>query len=369
MSLQNAGFIRRWLALAPLACLVVGCGAPPDDSTTEDGGEGPDLPPLVAESEHFRLYAEEGPATALCGGTLGLMDAYVDALALKLEGGLQAGKKIDYYWLPGDGQMDRSPCTAAACTVGRKVYSPVLAHEHEITHAVINHWEPPESFFKEGLAEVMSSGGLPFSGDPDLSVAVEMLGVDRTRELGVETVTYVARHLIDEFGIDLLRQLSDELPDGPTRAEVLATFESVYGRSFDSVMQDIEPGQCRYRLLGCAADVVEWGGDEWSMDVELHCERPDATGPGDVELGADLEFAGGDVARIIGIDVSEAGNFATTRSTGFSPRLYACDFCQDELSIPGNDVQIELAKGRYYLRATANIDTPGPYSVGLTRIE
>ena len=234
-------------------------------------------PPLVSESDHFRLFvdAENGP---LCSGRLGALEHVYSTLSEYLDAPLRPGEKIDYYL--ADSGFRQAVCGAAArCAEASAVYTYLRVDNHEIVHALLlAKYGRSNRVMEEGIAE--SIGCDPsdnVAGLPDRSLLAWMAG-DAFDTGGVIPHRYAmsgsfVRYLIGEYGIESVLSLYSELRLYDEREAVEAGFARVLGVPATEVVEDwvargSSTGTWCHPLLACSYPTVPTSA---SARVELSC--------------------------------------------------------------------------------------------------
>lgn len=286
---------------------------------------------LLFESEHFQYYAEAG---TVCDGLEQRLEQHHDVLTRAL--GIDRGDEppVRFFWSP-----DGAPSTldelggghalcqteAAACAVGRDVFSPRRVYDHELVHAFLSHLGHPPALFTEGLAVLYDSRDAGLALTVDRTAALEPVTDDFRARGGLypEAGSFVA-FLRDEGGPDVLLGLYDRLSYEASAEETDRALVELVGDAFDPLLDAWASGPPQ-RLDQIARDVVTcslppvWD-DETSVTIDL------APTCGDVPPSLALvEPARGQRLRV---PLSES-TFVRARSVAGDPipglRLVSCD--------------------------------------------
>jgi len=277
--------IHAW-ALA--GALLVGCSPAPDDY---------DVPPFEWEGEHVRFATDYNDGD-YCEGNLGYLDAYVGKLAALVGDG--AADAVDYYWLRDPPADYGPPCDYSACTLGDRVYTRWLPHEHELVHATL----PGDAarFFEEGMAvywgdDIDALG--PLQGDVHSAIA----GSSDSLELESYALAgHFMASLVERFDPKTVLQLDDETALRDSVPEMEDGFARALGEPLDEAVDDYESTypSCEHLVFRSAffecdaAPMTVCDGDDATteFDLDVSCANPKALGPrqGTVWVNVALEI-------------------------------------------------------------------------------
>jgi hypothetical protein len=222
----------------------------------------PQLPPLQAESEHFRFYAND--SEFFCPGVVESYERHYTALAPWLGVALDPEIKISVYRHENEdalvAQCDRA---VDGCAIGRVVhvdnYQP-----HELVHAYASQLGRPPHLFSEGIAVVLGCGleaHTPIDASADIRTMVE------SRTFVENLATYsraggFVRSVLDRHGRETFLRFYARVPFDASFAEIDAAFTEDFGESLDAAIDawvggppQTRAGIC-LRVAECAAPVL-----------------------------------------------------------------------------------------------------------------
>lgn len=217
-------FVFVWLGLVGLA----GC----------EGG--PDLPPLLFESEHFVYHSEStqyDPSEIQAA-----LESHYASAARAFGGRVVLPKKIRYnHFVQWDEQLASELCllrTAAGCAnlVSGGVYSGRVIHEHELIHAYLVGLGVPHRIVSEGVAQALSSCGNLEAPTALASASSTDVFFQRDVAVGVyyRATEALIRYVIAQKGLDaVLRNFTSIRYDAAGHA-----FEEQFARAFGEPLAD-----------------------------------------------------------------------------------------------------------------------------------
>lgn len=277
-----------------LALVLAGCVA--DDGDAEAGSVPPEPPDLPYEytTEHLEIHSDR----QRCGNDLARWEGFSQFVVDYL--GLPDAEPADLYvW--DDKTFDAEAichgpfggCFWRSHGGHGIAYSSVGSVEHELVHALTQEYETNDSFFKEGLADALSSPNL-------FGLYGPVFPVSRSSKVDYRSAGHFVRWLLDTRGLALLLKYM-------TQESSVAAFEQLYGVELAALTDEyFAEAQAWYpRLYEYGAPSLDSIAEGvWSSDLVFSCERQDVRGL-DPGLGIVRELT-----------VLEAGSYAFWTSTG-----------------------------------------------------
>lgn len=246
-------------------------------------------PRVVARGRYVELVtAREDP---ICAGTIGFLDATVDAAFDFIGETPPDGVFIRYEWLsePEEQVSLVGEGFARKTEDGILIRTDQLVHEHELAHAVhLTAWPDSARFMHEGLA-ILLDGRRIYDQNPWPSELALDEVLDDPLEGGrhYPWAWFLVSQIILDHGIDGLRDLWFAVPERATAQEVRAAYQQLFGRSIDVFLEprphDAYPTTdtryaCQFSL--CPGEPAEPEGDRLVAPGPAGCEDdPDAIGP------------------------------------------------------------------------------------------
>jgi hypothetical protein len=337
-------------------------------------------PPAITWEGQNLVYGSDDPAEELCSGTLPYSDAYVGHLRSIFE--VMGGAPVEFYhvdtttdplWCDGRG-------TALGCTVGQRVFSSVVPHEHELVHAARSEEGLAHIFFEEGVAEAFGDDaqlgtrgppGRPFMATIDAAMGSRLEPEDYAR------AGHFTAYLTREFGDSALAQVLRDTKLGDASERVMQVLEGATETEFDKLLaayeQESECGQATYRSPDFVCDAPAYqqpscvDGTLYRIEESIDCGAPDVLGPRD-----------GEIWQYATISLPEDDTYAFY-ITGSPPSdvdrvevkqcLAGCDSVFIELEVdPAGLVDfVELPAGSFSLRLTRGQNEPGVVRISVDR--
>lgn len=225
--------LRAPLALALILATV--------SSVSCQGSDEEDLPEvLLAQSEHFRLWARSSAQASVCPGEVEVLERRRDALERLLGFQMREGRVIDYYLFQDADDLHHSvpACSAAAaCYWGNGIRTARHLDQHEFVHAVLDDLGSPTSLVSEGAAELFNCRGSIPAVPSVLPTWQETVRFQRSTGRGVSDL-YTAsarfmRALWDVAGSQGMHEFYAGAPHGSEESAFRQYFESHFSQSLD----------------------------------------------------------------------------------------------------------------------------------------
>jgi hypothetical protein len=310
-----------------------------------------DLPPVVAETEHFRYRVHTG--VPICATALEWLELQYAVVSDWFGASLREGRKFDYVHVQELGEM-ASYCgvSAGGCAGDGMAFAFDNYNAHEVTHLVADLVGDPPALFREGIAEVLGCNpmvsAVPVRASTELMQLLEDQAF-RAHDDPHQAYRWAAgftRFLLDRHGQEAFLRFYREAPRRGSSARIADTFEAVFGEPLPfAVHAWAEAPPQTYRnvcmhLAECAAPPLPDGaGDEASFGCGIgHGTAPRV-------LVRTVDAMGG-----AGLRLAMDGD-APTRVD-----LFPCDAPADEALEHGRrppgpgEVWAPLAPGRHWVR-------------------
>lgn len=331
-------------------------------------GCNPELPPVRWSGESL-VYRAEGSAT-VCAGSFSVQDDYVRRLADMLQ--IELERPINYSLLGLD--EVESFCeqeTVLGCEFDSDVYSTRPMHFHELAHAVARRGGVHGSeAFREGFAEALSNGFEPKKPRVPIEPVLKDFGY---LDADYYTAGLFVRFLIERHSLLEVSAFLKRTSKADSFESVSGVFADVFGEPLAVAMGDFEAyPSCaawtnRLALVECGLEESPWVGSSWEAEVELDCSDDDVVGP----LVDGRSLVGS--TRALVVDV--AGEFVARTQSGVegdsTVRLTRCGSCWDAFDVtvtPGQEKQLMLSEGRYFVTFIKELDKAGSVRFSLDRV-
>lgn len=318
-----------------------------------------ELPPARWTGASLVYRAE--PSDTVCGGSFGLQDAYVRQLSDLLH--VELDRPIAFSLL-GSGALEGfcDSDTAVGCEVESDVFSTRRVHFHELAHAVARRGGVHGTeAFREGFAEAFSNGVEP--GKPRAPIEPVLRDFAYMDEdyytAGLFLRFIVERHTLENVVVFLRRTSRDDY-----FSVVEREFLEVLGEPLTTTMADFDDyPSCpawsnRLAIVECGLTPSPWQGTSWKAESAVNCSDEDVLGP--LVDGKSLVWT----TRSLVVDTP--GEFiARTEGTvdgDATVRLTRCASCWDALDLtvlPGQEKQVALPAGQYYVTFIKELDRDG----------
>jgi hypothetical protein len=252
---------------------------------------------VVARGRYVELATDHD--APICGGTIGFYDRFI------AEGFAFIGETppdrvfVRYEWTGAvqDTETGSLVTTGGARKEGDRVVVRMneLVSEHELAHAVhLEPWPVSAVFLHEGLA-VLLAEPRPFNQDrwPDgLTLDEVLVATADDLQRAYWGGWFLVSQIVVDHGVPGLRDLWHAVPRGASAQQIRATYQSLFGRSMDALVQpyvyrneaspldgaEIEREPCYFAL--CTGRELPWQGELWSASGPTDCEDDaDAIGP------------------------------------------------------------------------------------------
>ena len=219
-------------------------------------------PPISYETEHLRVGTSFDEP--LCQGDLDHMESVISTVEAELDVRMDERVKVYLWpitqWPPSSGICDTD--VSIGCATRGKIYSSMVALDHELVHVVIaNTLGWPKPFWSEGVAVALEPERTLFG----LTAPVDGLDLERP---DYRTAGHFSRYLLETYGAAKFRELLGR--SGSARK----AFERTYGMSAEDAQRDyFEDAPWSYApLIGCQSEsLAPDGAFVWSEEVEIDC--------------------------------------------------------------------------------------------------
>jgi hypothetical protein len=334
----------------------------------------PDPAPVVWVGEHLEL-ATNGDAVA-CGGSREYLDAFVGAALDDM--GLAAQGPFRYYYLTDEeleslDSMGLAP-PGARFAHGKWVYTNVAVDTHELVHAVrhgaVSHPLPGVTFFEEGLAVLYQVEMEAVDAERDVMAALQSVPDLRDYIAGKHygVAGHFTRFLVNEHGIEAVVAFVDDQGGARTIDDIDVLFTEHFGESLEAAVERYHSGypSCSHlartrHAVECSQPPVQPVDGAIDVSYELTCDDPDVLGPVDGWMWRSFTF-----------DVTKAGRydlFNATMPFDFIMEMVDCDrgcLGVDWRTSGGSFfTSPELEPGRYLVRLSRPVDSPGRVGIGI----
>lgn len=256
----------------------------------ENPAQGPDF-----EVRYQTKYVDIAPGFTqpVCRGTLDEIDRYMEVVADKLDIDLEGRTTVYWYNEKAEGAFTDnsercdwcSPC-AAGCYYDGVAHVSQLSLHHELVHAVVTPpWGRTDTLFSEGIAD--GSDRQIGASAAGISSIYNLPSNEKPSDIAGSGKHGGARFspwLVDQFGPASFRELFERLSASPSKEEVFAVVEDVYGLPFEELEAEyFANAPTAYPLPAlCDGHVhIPWNGDRWELSGPADCDAPYMFGPND----------------------------------------------------------------------------------------
>lgn len=330
-----------------------------------------ELPPLIWEGERiaFHSYA---PPDLVCAGTF----EHLDRRAAHLSELFRVDPAVvEYTWAPGQTILNHCEGLSTGCSKDQQVFSPRVAHEHELFHAL-------RDSAHRGLEEGMA---VAFGDDrnlerPDVEdVSLTLYDIDEDHPPTGEhyhQLGHFVSFIATKYGIDALVDLDEASSRSDGFGELERTIVDTLGDPLPDVVTEynVTYPQCevpefRYDGYECGSEGImfpELPGFDMTLTIPVTCEDEGTVG----------SFVGGLFKRVR-VDIPVRGAYAieiTVPERTIQPywRFGPCGMgCLVEFAAPESLVQTLpcVEPGSYTLRVGLDASTPGDFEVKLSHLD
>jgi hypothetical protein len=319
-----------------------------------------DLPPVAAETEHFRYRTTEG--LEVCEAALEWLELHHRAVSAWMGVALRSGRKLDYTYVGSFSDMMGFCGYAGGCAGDGMAFAYEPYNAHEATHLVADRLGTPPALFREGLAEVL--GCNPMAPPMQVHASTDLLSLMEDADFRAYESPHRAyrwaagftRFLIDRHGKQPFLRFYADLSTGAAFPRIASDFLQHFGEDLGgSVRAWVEAPPQTYR------------------DVCLHvteCAAPPASDPpGATETFAcGLGSASAPRALVRTLDLEEPAGVRLRLDTEASTRvdIFPCGPSTmaplEHSQRPGGTTELwaRLPAGRHWVRITDTDPEPEP---------
>ena len=330
-----------------------------------------ELPPVIFEGDRiaFHSYA---PPELVCAGTFEHLERRAAHLAelFRIE-----PSQIDYTWAPGQTILNHCEGLSTGCSKDDQVFSPRVAHEHELFHALR---DSAHRGLEEGMAVAFGDDRVLLR-DTEEDVSLTLYEIDednpptgeRYHQLG-----HFVSFLATEYGMDALVDLDGASARSDGFGELEKTVLDTIGVPLQEVVTEYnvaypacEAPEFRYDGYECGSEGItfpELPGFDMTLTLPVTCEDEGTVG----------SFVG-ELFKRVRVDVPVRGAYAIEialpeRTVRPYWRFGPCGMgCRVEFEDPDSLVQTLpcVEPGSYTLRIGLDASTPGDFEVKLSHLE
>lgn len=332
---------------------------------------GPELPPLVFESERAIVGIDAELGDTLCAGDLARIDAQLEQVEARLD--VRRDDPVAIHLVPFSVIETICGSDRRACYRNTEdtIYSTWQSLDHELVHAATRDLEFPSLFWTEGAAEVLSGSTLR---DPSVMLSPSDLDVESLTTY--RSAGHLSRFLVETYGWEAYGRVlrGDAFDDviGRSVTELLAEYE----RDAPYAYPPLEP--CPYPRIPQIDETT------WRAQVEFSCESAEAS-----EFEGVMYSASSGAAVVRAVELT-AGTYDLELSGGEQMFALACHteplldaprapsngdlYNEIDLALPApfeanSSHRLELTDGTYLISLSSGTYERASAEVTITRVE
>jgi hypothetical protein len=341
------------LSLVISVISVIGC------SNDDDGL----LPPVQVQGRFLSYAADD--EFVVCGGTVPMTEAWMEAVALRLGVDLDLILPTTYYFVDQSLLGEMCPPQTAGCASQEgghiEIFSTKPIEQHELIHAIqFSAWPSSAILLQEGLAQAFEQDTPPLylpSFTPDMIDAAIEAESAYENDGAVYTVGhYLVYWMLTRYDAEAFEQFWRTTSRPTSAAKFRADFEQIFGESLDQMLADVE-GSPLCAISACAGVPVAWVEGTWTTESPKSCGDKSVVG-----------IVGGlyhEVRRDDLLEITAAGSYdlsvSASANVGQGAIVMSCqDGCAQYLVRAGESYPVDLSPGLYRVTTVSSgADDPG----------